>query len=371
MTTNFITPNFKNCNLNISATLAKFLGAENKNATLIELEKELDKNYKNVVFICFDGMGMHPLEINLCKTSILRQNIKRVLVSTFPSTTTNATTSLLTNKLPLEHGWFGWNLYFEDIRKNIDLFTHRNSQTGEKVDYDYPMGQITDYYFDNAHTDYQINTIFMPYCYAKYQTRNTYIHDEFELEKSIIKITNKPGKQFIYAYFDDPDKTMHDFGVTSEQAKGKIESINNVVQRLSKTCEDTLFIITADHGQIDISGHIEFYKDSELNNMLECIPFLDARTPAFRVKKGYKKIFEQKFKEKYSKDFVLFKSKDLIKKGYFGDFGDKGFLLGDYIAIGTSTGKTFLSHKNNHRFLGHHTSLTQEMLVPLILISTK
>ncbi len=367
----FITPDFKNCNLNISATLAKFLGAENKNATLFELETELNKNYQNIVFICFDGMGMHPLEINLSNSSILQKNIKRVLVSTFPSTTTNATTSLLTNKLPLEHGWFGWNLYFEDIRQNIDLFTHRNSQTGEKVDYNYPMGNITDYYFDNAHTDYQINTIFMPYCYVKYPERNTYIHDEFELAEAIEKITSKTGKQFIYAYFDDPDKTMHDYGVSSKQAKDKIESINNIVQKLSEICDDTLFIITADHGQVDISGYIEFYKDTELNNMLECIPFLDARTPAFKVKKGYKKVFEQKFKEKYSADFVLFKSKDLIKKGYFGNFGDKGFLLGDYIAIGTYTNKTFLSHENNHRFLGHHTSLTQEMQVPLILISSK
>lgn len=98
---------------------------------------------------------------------------------------------------------------------------------------------------------------------------------------------------------------------------------------------------------------------------------LDSRSPAFIVKKGREKEFEEKFIEKYSEDFVLFKSQDLIDKGYFGDVGDKGYLLGDYIAIGTYTNKQFMWNEQKHRFLGHHTSLTKEMEVPLIVIKSK
>ena len=113
----FIKPNFKKSNLNISATLAEYIGAPNKNATLPILEKELNKGYKNVVFICFDGLGIYPLKKNLDKNDFLLKNIKQKLRSTFPSTTTNATTSLMFNQLPLEHGWFGWSLYFENINQ--------------------------------------------------------------------------------------------------------------------------------------------------------------------------------------------------------------------------------------------------------------
>lgn len=98
----FIKPNWKKSNLNISATLASFLGAPNKNATLPILKKELEKGFKNVVFICFDGLGINPIEKNLNNNSLLKKNIKQVLTSTFPSTTTNATTSLICNKQPLE-----------------------------------------------------------------------------------------------------------------------------------------------------------------------------------------------------------------------------------------------------------------------------
>ena len=46
MTKTFIKPNFEKSNLNISATLAEFLGAPNTNKTLPNLKNELAKGYK-------------------------------------------------------------------------------------------------------------------------------------------------------------------------------------------------------------------------------------------------------------------------------------------------------------------------------------
>lgn len=367
----FIKPDFGRCNLNISATLAEFLGAPNKNKTLPILKKELAKNYKNIVFICFDGLGINPININLNKNDILRKNIVKKLVSTFPSTTTNATTSLATNLLPLEHGWLGWSLYFEEIGRNIDIYLGKDSESGEKVDFDLPLESNINYYFDNAHTDYEINTIFMPYCRVVHPERNTYIQSEEDLVKAIRAIIKKPGKQFVYAYYDQPDAVMHINGVSSDQAKQKIESINAQIQKLYDECADTLFVITADHGQIDVTGYVEFYKDKELNDMLECCPYLDSRSPCFRVKQGYEEQFAKIFKKRYGKDYALFKSADLIKKGYFGSRGNKGFLLGTYIGAGRYNNKQFLSFEGKTRFKGHHTSLTKEMEVPLILLAKK
>lgn len=364
----FIKPNFKKSNLNISATMAEFLGAPNSNSTLPVLKRELNKNYKNVVFIIFDGLGINPIAINLEKNAILRKGIVKMLVSTFPSTTTNATTSLATNTYPLQHGWLGWSLNFPEIHRNLDIYMGKDSQTAEKVEYKMPLADNTEYYFDMAHTDYQINSIFMPYCKVKNAEQNTYVTDHFQLCAKIKEIINRPTKQFVYAYYENPDHIMHVHGVSSAEAKNNIQSINDQIQKLYDESHDTLFVITADHGQVDITDYIEFYSDKVLNDMLVCPAYLDARAVAFRVKDECKKDFEKQFKAKYSKDFVLFKSSDLIKKGYFGKSGDKSSLLGDYIAIGTYTNKQFLYSKNCTRFKGHHTSLTKEMLVPLIML---
>ena len=369
----FIKPNWKKSNLNISATLAKFLGAPNKNATLPILKKELQKDYKNVVFICADGMGMHPLKINLPKSSFLRKNIKQTLLSTFPSTTTNATTSLCLNKYPLEHGWFGWSLYFKKIDRSVDIYLHKDSKTHEVVDYDYPIEINSNCYFDFASSDYEVYTVLPAYVKTLHEDRKIVIENEFEMVAAIKDICQKEGKHFIYSYLPEPDYTMHEYGVTSPQAKAKIESINNNLEKLYNELNNTLIIVTADHGQIDIKGYVNFYEDVELYAMLKCEPFLDGRTPAFIVKDGKAKEFEKLFKKRYGKDFKLYRSADLVAKGYFGPEGKYAELLGDYIAIGTYTHKLFMPRydKDAMLFKGHHTSLTEEMQVPLILLAKK
>ena len=364
----FIKPNWGQSNLNISATLAEFLGAPNKNKTLPILKTELSKGYKNVVFICFDGMGIYPINKNLDESSILRKNIKQVLTSTFPSTTTNATTSLACNKFPLEHGWFGWSLHFDEIKRNVDVYLKADSQTGEKIDYSYPIMDNTDCYFNHSNSEYEVNSVLPIYVKTKNEDKKVSIQDEFELCDAIRKICLKDGKQFIYAYLPEPDSTMHEFGVTSKEAKQKIDSINNQIEKLYNELNDTLIIITADHGQIDVDGYIEFYKDKETNDLLEYVPYLDARTPAFKVKKGKEKEFEIMFEKKYGDDFKLFKSSDLVKDSWFGERGGYAYMLGDYIAIGV-THKEFISYENMKRFKGHHTSVTEEMEVPLIMLS--
>lgn len=367
----FIKPNWSKSNLNITATLAEFLGAPNTNKTLPIIKDELKNGYKNVVFICLDGMGINPINVNLQLDAFLRKNIVMTLTSTFPSTTTCATTSLTSNKMPLEHGWFGWSMHFDEINKNVDVYLRKSSDNGEEIDFQYPMFDNTDYYFDHAVSEYSINTIFPSFVRVKYQNRNIVINNEGELCRAIRDICNRKGKQFIYAYYNEPDATMHTYGVTSNEAKSLIININNEIEKLVNELTDTLVIITADHGQIDVEGYVEFYKDAQLMSLLKCAPYLDARAPAFNVKEGKEAEFENLFKNRYGEDFELHKSSELIGNGYFGDHGKYGYLLGDYIAIGTMTHKIGLPYPDDNKVKGHHTSLTEEMLVPLIMYKKK
>lgn len=367
----YILPNFQQSNLNISATLAEFLGAPNKNATLPVIKEYLDKQYKNVVFICFDGLGIYPLSRNLNQDDFLRRNIKETLLSTFPSTTTNATMSLLSNQLPAEHGWLGWSMHFEEINRNVDIFLNRDSLTGVPVEYEHsPLGKI-EYYFDQSNSAYAVNTVFPGYVRVEHPERNHVFKDINGFFQALSDICLKPEKQFVYAYYPDPDMTMHDYGVTSPESRTVIETISRMLENLYEKTEDTLFIITADHGQVDIEGYVNLYEDEVLMDMLRIYPFLEARVPSFFVKEGRENDFEQHFQKKYGTDFELYKSEDLISKGYFGTRGDKTALLGDYTAIGTYTHKQALLTPNSTKYKGHHTSLTEEMEVPLIILSRK
>lgn len=145
------------------------------------------------------------------------------------------------------------------------------------------------------------------------------------------------------------------------------------MQTLASEVKDTLFIVTADHGQIDIEGEVNFYSDDILNGMLEIHPYMEPRAVAFKVKEGRREEFAKYFTSKYAEDFELHESRELIEKGFFGDVGDKAPLLGDFVAIGTYTHKqaVMVAPIDDFKFKGHHTSLTEEMLVPLIIIAKK
>lgn len=364
----FIKPNWDNNILNISATLAEFLGAPNSNATLPVLKQYLAKGYKNVVYMCFDGMGVNPLERNLPEDDFLRTHIAQVLTSTFPSTTTNATTSLCTNKLPLEHGWLGWSLHFDEIGRNVDIFLNKDSQTGEEVVFDSPLQDYRDgYFYHGTRTEYQIRTVNPQYVHCK-EEFNTVISTVDEFFDAVKRICNEEGNHFVYGYCPQPDGCMHENGVTCPETKELLQQISSGLQNLQQTTQNTLFIASADHGQIDVEGYVDWREERELRDMLECPPYLDSRSPCFRVKKGMKRKFAKRFREKYGEDFVLFRTKDLIRQNYFGDRGDYGYLLGDFIASGTYTNKMMILDKADPHFMkGHHTALTKEMLVPLIL----
>lgn len=367
----FHVPDFHHSIVNISATLAEFLGAPNRNKILPILKEELGRGYQNVVFLCFDGLGMYPLQKNLDQNDFLIQNLRQMLLSTFPSTTTNATTSLLTNQLPLEHGWFGWSMHFAALHRNVDVYRARDSATHEAINpSDYPL-ERANYYFDLANSGYAIQTVFPPYVAVTQPQRNHVFRTSEEFWDAVEASCRKPGRQFVYAYYPDLDTIMHKNGVSSPEARCGIQEVSRRLKALCDSMEDTLLIVSADHGQIDVSGHVELYRDETLLDLLEIYPFLESRATAFLVRNGREQAFEQYFQDKYGADFVLCKSAELVAKGYFGDRGEKAALLGDYLAIGTETHKQALLTQHATRYKGHHTSLTEEMEVPLILLGKR
>ena len=366
----FTKPNYNESILNITATLAEFLGCPNEKPTLPALAAELKKNYKNVVLLIFDGLGSHPINVNLSESDFLRRNIRQTLTSVFPSTTASATTSLLTNKSPMEHGWFGWCLYFEELKSVVNLFPETDAATGEPIEKGY-VRKVLPYkpFYEEARTDYTASVV-VPEYWDK-DDKNRYVwHTHDELFAHIRAICGNAGKQFVYAYCDEPDSTMHRFGVSSAEAKARIGGLNKKTETMFENLRDTLLIVTADHGQVDVTGYLELYKDEELLSLPSAPPYMESRTAAFRVKKNCRRQFEALFRKNYGEDYELYPSAQLVKENYFGGEGEHAELLGDYIAVG-KTNRILLLHERAHRHKGHHDSLMAEMFVPLIYIGKK
>ena len=373
---NFIFPDWDNNIINISATLAEYLGVDSGDYSKLEvLQNELKKEYKNVAFILLDGMGYNLLNRHLDDSKILTKNIVKKLTSTFPSTTTNATTTLVSLSYPGEHNWLGWSLYFANQGRCIDIFTNHDSDSEELVegfDTYACMGKTN--YFERQRTrkDIEVYTVAPPYFRQQddmHALTYTTLDELFTNLDIALKIDSK---KFIYCYCNNPDHTMHEFGVSSSEANEMINYLNEQIEKLIENNSDTLLVISADHGHIDAKGQVEFYSDEKLFSLLEHPLTLDARSISFKVKDGKFEEFEKEFK-KYEKYFTLFKSQDLLDRNVFGRYNEKTQeFLGDYIAVGRENNYVGLMRQNYPIFNGHHTSLTEEeMYVPLILIKNK
>ena len=364
-------PDYKNNILNISATLADYLGIENSYPKLDIIQKRLNKHYKNVIFIIFDAMGYYNLKNHLSEDDILVRNTKTKITSVFPSTTTNATTTMMSLSYPGEHCWLGWSLYFKEIDACVDIFLNKLSGQNKYLEKDFVFNLMPydSYYNQKPDNDISVYTLFPEFVETGVSQNHYSYNGIADMFAQLNAINRTCERKMIYVYCNEPDQTMHQCGATSQTAGKLIKDINNRVTVLHNQIEDTLIIITADHGQIDVTDYIALYQDRELNNYLNRPLAMETRATAISVDPMQEKTFERFFNGKYG-EHSLYKTSDLISTGVFGptlrrrarDF------LGHFIAV-PKQNSGFLLHKATLPYPGNHGGLTpEEMYVPLILI---
>lgn len=71
-------PDYSNGIVNLACSVLKYYGLEQKHPTLPVFDDMLSKNYKNVVVMLFDGLGVDALKHHLSEDSFLRQR-RRIL----------------------------------------------------------------------------------------------------------------------------------------------------------------------------------------------------------------------------------------------------------------------------------------------------
>ena len=121
-------PDYSNCMLNIISAIRKNYGYPHSYESCDYL---FDKQYKNVVILLLDGLGLDVLNYNLDEKSFLRKNIIHINSAIYPSTTAASTTSTKCGLSPLSSGWTGWENYLREADRNLVLFNGRNYVTDE------------------------------------------------------------------------------------------------------------------------------------------------------------------------------------------------------------------------------------------------
>ena len=365
-----IFPDYNNCLTSLSNSILKKYGLNTYHNTLQEVDELLKNDYKNIIILLYDGMGSRILDKTLEKDSFLIKNKLCDITSVFPATTAAATTSLLSGLNPYEHGYLGWDVYFDDIDKTITVFRNTIKDTKEPIDIDIKekLKYKSIIELINNETEYSAYSLF-PFGLGAYENLDM-------LYKQIINLSKLDGKKFIYAYVDEPDYSLHEYGVSDIKIKELINKFNKDVENLSNNLEDTLLIITADHGHVESNPvYLEDYPD--IFNLLDRTTSIDSRATAYKIKSNKKDEFETLFNKHFGNDFKLYTKEEVIKNKFFGDGNKNKYFdsaIGDYLSIGI--GNKYIKYNSYKEkdpiFKSHHAGITEdEVLIPLITISKK
>ena len=359
--------NYNECLTNLACSIRKYFELDYKHNTLDYIDKLLEKKKpENVIVILFDGMGSKILENVLSADSFFIKNKLKDITTVFPATTTAATTSIRTGLNPVEHGWLGWNMYIAPINKTITLF--KESEKGKDIISEEFL-QVKDKIVHNTIIK-EINSsgIYSSKEIAPFN-ENKYIDLDDMLNK-IETEAKKPGKKYIYVYDDEPDQTMHRKGAYSSDVLKLITERNNKVEQMCNKLDNSIIFVIADHGHIKCENI--YLKDyPEIFEMLERTTSIEQRAVSFKIKKGLKNDFVEKFNKTFGNYFSLYDKKDIIESKLFGDgtpnelFDDA---IGDFIAIAEKSNKCLLTDGDNPQVSQHAGYTDDEIYVPLIVI---
>ncbi len=362
-------PDYSECLVNLSNSILQHYGVPTENPTLPIADSILSKDKKHVVVVLLDGLGMNILEKHLNYKDFLRRHFVCDYYSVFPPTTTAATTSFLSAKYPIQHGWLGWDVYFEQEDKTVTCFFNRLQDSNETAskEYNIPFKYLP---YESIIEKINKSGNAKAYSIASYEPEYTNLDDWCE---AIRKKCNKNEKNFIYAYYGEPDHSLHSLGTESLDIYKIIHELNIKMMDLCESCPDTTFILTADHGHIDVNNQILCTDFPKLSKMLVRQPSIEQRAISFYVKPEYLEEFPKQFVKEFGTNYVLFTKQEVMEKQLFGPGTPHPNLtgIGDFIAV-AFTPKTLVWNDKSVKFRSHHAGLNKkELKIPLITFEYK
>lgn len=362
-------PDYENCIANLANSILGEFGVDEGRRSLKLLDPYLEKGYENIAVILLDGMGSCIVEKNLAGNGFFNSHLAGIYCSVFPPTTVAATTSIMSGLNPCEHGWLGWDCYYPRIGKNVTVFLNQETGTDKPAaDYNVPWTycgyeSVVSKIKKAGGSAFEVTPFAAPY------------PDSFEkICEGIKELCERPGRKYIYSYWNEPDYIMHRKGCYGEAAKQKLQTLEKQVQQLCEKLKNTLVIVTADHGHVDSKG-TAVVDHPKITECLVRLPSIEPRALNLFVKEEKREQLEQQFEKEFAGKFLLWTKEQVLEGKLFGEgqeHPDFRGMLGDYLAIAVDDLSIDNTREEAAYFIGGHGGLTKdEMRIPLIIIERK
>ncbi|MGO1320849.1 MAG: alkaline phosphatase family protein [Galactobacter sp.] len=235
---------------------------------------------KKAVVVLVDGLGSALLKRHGSYAPTLKAGSAAagsgVLDSVFPSTTAAALTSFATGTAPSVHGIVGYDAFDPAQRRVV------NQLGSWPKDLDPEAWQPVPTLFEQLPGHgVDVVTVSRDKFRSSSLTRASLRGGRFVAAANAetrVKLTldalRKSKRGLVYLYWDDLDKVGHSHGVNSPKWLATLEELDSCMRRLSAGVDsDTLVLVTADHGMVDIPRQARLDYASEDPALLDGVEF--------------------------------------------------------------------------------------------------
>jgi hypothetical protein len=396
------------CFSNIPRTVEFLLTGKGQSALPPDVFGNLPTKYNKVILFFVDAFGWRFLERYAEKyqflKNILENGVVSKLTSQFPSTTAAHVTCMHTGLDVAQSGIYEWNYYEPLIDEMISplLFSYSGDKERDTLhrcpvpaDAFYPRHTlypalkaqgIRAYVFQNA--------AYTPSTYSDILYRGATVIPYNTLSQALallseMLLSERVTPAYYFLYFDKIDAYCHAYGPGTKHFEEAVDLFLTRMEQLfykplHGKVDHTLFIMTADHGQVKVDPKTTFYLNLHAPGVerLLCtnqkgkllVPAGSARDMFLYVKEEYlgeALVFLQKHLAGRAE---IYPTRELLAQHFFGLQTPSPEFLGRMgnIVVLPYTGESvwwYEEGKFDMHFLGHHGGLTpEEMEIPLLLL---
>ena len=328
---------------------------------------------RSVLVLLVDGLGLKNLRDAGAHAGFLNAQLSIEASCFYPSTTASSIVSFATGTTPWENNFIGYQVFDRATEKSMNLLSGWESQ--EEAKSFQSKATISETAISLGFEFHTVApAIYKDSGFTAATMRGSTFHGLGSLEERFDKarslLASKEPK-VVYLYVPELDQVAHAKGSASTEWFNILEDLDAQVSALAKALpKNTGFIVTADHGIVDIPKHYHVYLDEFIDEGEFLFVGGDTRG-LFVYLKDQMKIVEtmNKLSIDLGESCYLVTPQELIKAGFWKTINNSS-IVPDFVVLARK--EVALYHRafakwKSLEMVGHHGSISSaEMSVPLI-----
>lgn len=401
----FVRPDYGGyCFAHIPATICRSLDLPAENALPLDV-LPADRSYQRVIFMFIDSLGWRFVQKYLDESPFLQrfvqQGVVSQLTSMFPSTTAAHVTCIHTGLAPGESGVHEWYYYEPEADMVISPLVYSipgNMNRDWLLARGLPAERLLP-----AETLYQQmqargveSAVFQSRDYAgsaysRHVCRGAQMVPSITWAEALVNLellmAQKRGPRYYFLYLDSIDAVMHIHGPESRQVEAEIRAflwqMEDFMRRVEGKYPSTLLLLSADHGQAELSPQTTAYVNHLLPEFEQYLqrdrlgrPLLlggSARDLFLYIRPEALAEAESALSRALQGRAEVYRTSELLQDGFFGPKPSDRLQarLGNLVALPYCGQAVYWRQagKFEQKFYGSHGGLTpEEMLIPLLAL---